>query len=149
MKNIEEFTKNFTDKKFEYLRIRNSYFLLSEDLKKAANTINQEPFAAGIFLGEISKNNFVPGVSLLGMISPLTDKKIFINKKTEWLFLCQRDIFGGGIVKANVKKGFVLVQNELDENLGYGQIVADLGNADKVVVKNLFDKGNFLRRERR
>ena len=82
------------------------------------------------------------------MVAKKTDRKIFVNRKTAWLFLCGRDIFGRGIVKSNVKKGLALVQNEADENLGYGEIIADLGNKDKVVAKNLFDRGNFLRREK-
>jgi ribosome biogenesis protein Nip4 len=148
MSELEKFTENFTGKKIDCLQLRNGFYLNNPDLAKIKAGINQEPFSAGLFLGEIRKNMFVPGTPLLDMISKTSDRKIFVNRKTAWLFLCGRDIFGSGIVKANVENGMVLVQNELDENLGYGEIVADLSLKDKVVVENLFDKGDFLRRER-
>lgn len=149
MRNLEEFTKSFEASPIDnIMQIRNSYFLASDELLMAKNKIGQEPFSAGIFLGEIKKNNFIPSTNLLDMISVQTQKKIFVNRKTAWLFLCGRDIFGRGIVKSNVTKGIALIQNENDENLGYGEIINDLSLKDKVVIKNLFDKGNFLRRER-
>ncbi len=149
MKTLEEFTGCFTNEKIDgIITLRNCSFLADEELISLKNRAGREPFSIGLFLGEIKKNNFVPGTPLLDMISKMSDKKIFVNRKTAWLFLCGRDIFGRGIAKSNVNKGLALVQNEADENLGYGEIIADLGNKDKVVVKNLFDRGNFLRRER-
>ena len=149
MNPLEEFAKNFTDKDIICLQARNYFFIADEELKNAKGRINQEPFSVGLFLGEMKKNRFVPSAAILDAVSRLSDKKIFVNRKTAWLFLCGRDIFGRGIVKSNVKKGVVLVQNEMDENLGYGEIIADLSLKDKVVVKNLFDRGDFLRRERK
>jgi len=132
-------------------RIRDSFFLADESLLEIKNKIKISPEAAGVFLGEAKKGVFYPSSALLDIISRNSDKKIFVNKKTAWLFLCGRDIFGQGIVKANEKKTgeLVLVQNEADENLGYGKIVLDLSNKDKMVIKNYFDKGNFIRREHR
>jgi len=150
MEKINRFVEYFTNQKIDnVVKIKNNYFLADEALAKAKENIRQEPFSIGLFLGEARNSNFVPSAPLLDIISKKTDKKIFVNKKTEWLFLCGRDVFGRGIVKANVKKGLVLVQNERDENLGYGEITGDLSQQDKVVVRNLFDKGNFLRRERK
>ena len=48
----------------------------------------------------------------------------------------------------DVKKGLCLVQNEQDENLGYGKFSTGLAHDDRIVVKNKMDKGDFLRRER-
>ena len=149
MKNLEEFAGNFTKEKIDCIISRNRYFLASEELVKIKNGIQQEPFSIGLFLGEIKNNRFVPGAPLLDIISKKSDRKIFVNRKTEWLFLCGRDVFGKGIVKSNAEKGIVLVQNERDENLGYGEIIGDLSAQNKMAVRNLFDKGNFLRREKK
>jgi len=149
MKQIEEFIKNFAESEIRSIaKIKNMYFLADGSILEAKEKISQEPFSMGLFLGEIKNKKFFPSVNLLDMVSKISDKKVFVNEKTAWLFLCKRDIFGKGIVKANSENGFVLVQNERDENLGYGEIVDDLSKKDKVVIKNLFDRGDFLRRER-
>ena len=115
MRNIDEFSKYFTNEKVEKAsKIKNNYFLVSNELDIIKKNIKKEPFSVGLFLGEIKNNKFVPSTNLLDMISKRTNKKVFVNKKTEWLFLCGRDIFGRGISKANIKKGVVLIQNEKD-----------------------------------
>jgi len=150
MKQIEEFIKNFAESKINGIaKIKSSYFLADKELLEIKEKIKDEPFSAGLFLGESKNGKFAPSANILDMLSKISDRKIFVNKKTEWLFLCKRDIFGKGIVKSNAEKGLVLVQNERDENLGYGEIVDDFSKKDRVVVKNLLDRGNFLRRERK
>ena len=54
-------------------------------------------------------------------------------------------------VSGSPRKGdFVLVLNTYDECLGFGRLVNDLeGKRENVVVENLLDIGDFLRRERR
>ena len=81
------------------------------------------------------------------MLSKDSKKKLYVNKKAEWLFLCGRDLFGSSIKRSDVKKGLVLVQNEKDENLGYGKITLPLSNKDRIVVKNILDRGYYLRKE--
>ncbi len=140
---IEDFIKKFTDKKVgEITEIRSRFFLADRELIELKNRIRDEPFAFGTFLGEINENKFKPSIALLDNISMLSDKKVFVNAKAEWLFLCGRDVFRQGIVKNNVNEGLVLVQNEKDENLGYGEF-----SVGKVAIKNLLDRGDFLRRE--
>ena len=145
---IEEFAAQFTEERIEYIKIKNNFYLLNRELNKIRRKINETPSSFSIPLGRIEKNKFIPSTSLLKWISLHSNKKIFLNKKGAWLFVCKRDVFGGSILKAGAESGLVLVQNENDENLGYGQIVADLSEKHKVVVKNLFDIGDFLRRER-
>ncbi|MDP2750536.1 MAG: hypothetical protein Q8O89_06920 [Nanoarchaeota archaeon] len=150
---IHEFIRQFADIKVTAVRIGNSYYQCEGHLSRIKNSVKIKPFAAGVFLGERFRSEFRPSVALLDIISKKSDKKIFVNKKGEWLFLCGRDIFGDSVVKAdfNEEEEYVLVQNENDENLGYGVITADVKNGrnkSKVVVKNLFDRGNFLRREK-
>lgn len=146
MEKINSFVKYFVDEKLDnIIKIKKSYFLVDKELENIK--VKQEPFAIGLFLGEIKDNKFVPSSNLLNILAKKTEKKIFISKKTEWLFLCGRDIFGKGIIRSNVKQGKVLVQNEKDENLGYGSIVGDLSNKESIVVKNIYDKGEFLRKK--
>jgi len=149
MEELNRFVSEFADEKIGgAIKLKNSFFLAEKELIRAKGRIRKEPFSAGLFLGETKNGRFVPGASLLDILSKKTKRKVFVGKKTEWLFLCGRDVFGRGIVKANAKEGLVLVQNERDENLGYGKITGDLSKKDKVVIKNLFDRGSFLRREK-
>ena len=66
------------------------------------------------------------------------------------MFLCGRNVLPSSIAKNpnGLTEGLVLVQNERDENLGYGKIIDDINNSPmRIVVKNFLDKGDFLRRE--
>lgn len=103
-------------------------------------------FGAGVFLGE-EKNVFDPSPAVLEIISSKTkDHKAVVDDKAEWLFLCGRDIFDKGIAKKGVPtvNGLFLLENRRGENLGLGKAVKK-GN---VVIKNILDRGHFLRRER-
>ncbi len=145
---LNEFIGAFTSEKIEdAIKIRNSYYEIDQDLANLKDRVNKELFSGGMFLGEMKGKEFLPSISLINWLSRRSDRKIFVNKKAAWLFLCGRDLFGAGILRSDAKEGLVLVQNEADENLGYGKIVDDLSKRDKVVVENLLDKGDFLRRE--
>jgi ribosome biogenesis protein Nip4 len=43
------------------------------------------------------------------------------------------------------EKGLVLVQNNLDENLGLGRITQEKG---QTILKNILDRGNYLRHKK-
>jgi ribosome biogenesis protein Nip4 len=130
------------------LRKGDRYFLLTEDLKKA---ISKDFFYAGCYLGKIKNEEFFPGFELLRMMSEKGPNKVIVDRKTEWLFICGRDIFKQGIaaMTGSSRKGdFVLVLNRHNECLGFGRIVCDLKETRKgVAVKNVLDVGDFLRRE--
>src|SRR3972149_213971 len=116
---VDDFIKKFCDKSIlegEVMQLGGSFFLAEKNLVEIKNSIEIAPSAVGAFLGEVSDKHFNPSAILLDMISKNSDKKIFVGKKTEWLFLCGRDIFGKGIIKANVSKQgeLILVQNERD-----------------------------------
>jgi len=141
-KNLKEFLSFFVDDiSFEYVQQGRSYFLKnpSTDLK-----IEQTPLIEGLPLGR-EDNFFKPSLFLLELISKQTKNKIFINANAEWLFLCGRDIFLESIEKNNSKNKIFLVQNNKDENLGLGMKTKHKG---KTIVKNLIDRGDFLRREK-
>ncbi|HIH42988.1 TPA: hypothetical protein HA246_05065 [Candidatus Woesearchaeota archaeon] len=141
-----------------FLTNRDSLEIAEEIMKRS----NESPYAIGTFLGNIntgksnpnssttnSSKQFIPSPAFPDLLSEKTQKKVNINSKAEWLFLCGRDVFETSMMKNNsglssseLKPGnLVLVQNEKDENLGVGRV-------GEKMVKNLLDKGSYLRDER-
>ncbi len=125
------------------------YFLLSENLKKHAS---EDFFFAGTYLGKVRDGKLCPSFNLLGIVAQGNANKVFVDKKTEWLFICGRDLFKKGITKVtglSRENNYTLVMNSHDECLGYGIIVHNLEQQKSgVVIKNLLDVGDFLRREK-
>ena len=128
---------------------QNRYYLVDESLKKA---LSNDFFYAGIFLGKTVVGRLSPGFELLRLLVETKASRIVVDKKTEWLFICGRDVFKQGIVKVigSGRKGeHVLVLNTHDECLGYGRILCDLSDGKcGLAVKNILDIGDFLRREK-
>ena len=125
------------------------YFLLKKALLKGAP---KDFYYAGTYLGKVKNGIFFPSFNLLAMLAEGEANKIVVEKKAAWLFICGRDIFRKGIVAVHGsrRKGdHALVVNEFGECLGFGRIVRSLDGAAKgeVVVKNISDVGDFLRRE--
>jgi ribosome biogenesis protein Nip4 len=111
-------------------------------------------FYAGIYLGAVKGQSFFPSFLLLNMIANTKTNKLFIDKKSAWLFICGRDVFRKGIINAtNLKKGdYSLIMNEHNECLGFGKVMLSLRgvpDSEEVAVKNILDIGDFLRREKR
>jgi ribosome biogenesis protein Nip4 len=125
------------------------YFLLNENLKRLAL---RNFFYAGTYLGKIKNGKFFPSFSLLRIISQRRANKVIVDDKTAWLFICGRDIFKQGIVKAvgsKRKSAYTLILNEHGECLGFGRILGNLSEEkDDVAIKNISDIGDFLRREK-
>jgi ribosome biogenesis protein Nip4 len=127
----------------------NRWFLLNENLKEL---ITDNFYYAGTYLGKAKRTRFFPSFILLGMIAEKKANKIFVDKKTEWLFVCGRDVFKQGVLKvqgSTKKGGCALVLNMHGECLGFGKILRDIDKGKgKVVVRNISDLGDFLRREK-
>ena len=127
----------------------NKYFLVDKDLKRLTSG---DFFNAGVYVGEIRNGRFVPSFSLLDMIAEKKANKVVVDKKSEWLFICGRDVFRQGIVKtvgSKKKGGYLLVMNRLNECLGFGRIVVNLDEKrEGIAIENVLDIGDFLRRER-
>jgi ribosome biogenesis protein Nip4 len=125
------------------------YYLLNPRLKKV---VGSGFYCAGLYLGKVKNGVFFPSFNLLNMLAEVAANKVVLNKKAAWLFICGRDIFRKGIVKpqGSQRKGScTLVLNEFGECLGFGKITRSLDGADgkAVVVRNVLDVGDFLRRE--
>jgi len=108
-----------------------------------------KPLYSGELIAQERMSMIVPSIDFLQQLAKQTENKIYVNKKTEWMFICARDIFGKGIIKHNntKEKEIVYVMNEENECIGYGQVVAPLTQKG-FAVKRIFDIGDLLRRER-
>jgi len=125
------------------------YFLLNKNLKGIAP---RSFFYIGRYLGEVKNGKFFPSFILLAILAEGETNKVVVDEKASWLFICGRDIFCEGImsVQGSLRNGaLTLILNEFGECLGFGRIVSDFCAKDnKVVVENIADVGDFLRRER-
>jgi ribosome biogenesis protein Nip4 len=125
---------------------------LSKALKE---TIFEDFFYAGTYLGKTRQEVFFPSFTLLGMMAKRKEaNKVTVDEKSEWLFIVGRDLFKRGILKATGSKkrgAYTLIVNQHGESLGFGRILHSLDeNGEKqVAVRNISDIGDFLRRERR
>ena len=153
MKQIKDFVSRFQTRisldKSLLVKRRDRYFLLDDSLKRL---ISKDFFYAGTYLGKTKRGKFFPSFNLLRMIAEEKANKVIVDKKTEWLFICGRDIFKQGIteVMGSKRKGdYTLILNQHGECLGFGRILCNPDKAkDGVVIENISDIGDFLRREK-
>jgi ribosome biogenesis protein Nip4 len=153
MKQIKEFANRFNaiislDENLITER-EGRYFLLTKKLQKL---VSKDFFYAGTYLGKVKNGKFFPSFILLRMVAGGKANKAIVDEKTEWLFICGRDVFKQGIVKTvgSKKKGdYTLILNKHDECMGYGRILHDLDKGTRgAVIENILDIGDFLRREK-
>ncbi len=143
-KTFEDFVALFTIKpSFGFEKIGKDFFLKNEYLD-GLNLNNSRFVAKSLPLGKVD-SFFRPSLFLLELLSKESDNKIFVNPTAEWFFLCGRDIFPENVLKSNTSGKVFLVQNEFDENIGLGMRSKIKGRR---VIKNLLDRGDFLRREK-
>ena len=143
---FHKFTQQFTDAEIaDVRRVGRNFYQAEERLWEIKNGVNRDIYSLGLHLGE-EKMGFSPSPACVDILSKLPDaqsKKVFINKKAEWLFLCGRNVLSDSIAKnpTHLTEGLVLVQNERDENLGYGLFKKE----DTLIIKHILDKGRYLR----
>jgi ribosome biogenesis protein Nip4 len=130
----------------ELLRINNKRFTAGEEL--AGLMPNRLGLVyAGRFLGR-DKRVFIPSSILLEELSrePGT-RKAHVDRRAAWLFVCGRDIFEENLViEGELGLGDLYLVVFEGGCLGYGRIEEFEG---RMILRNLFDVGDFLRRERK
>ena len=127
------------------LRINNQYFIVNENLKRSILEKSLLVYA-GEYVGK-DQRLFVPSTILLERLGRETStRKVYVNQDTGWLFVCGKDIFEENILKTegDLKLGNYYLVILASECLGYGRFET---SANKRVIRNLFDIGDFLRRE--
>jgi len=120
------------------------------EIQKKLKEKKTDIFGLGVYLGE-EKQRFEPSPACLELIAAKTQEhKAVVDAKAEWLFLCGRDLFDKAVVESGepTASGYLLIQNTRDENLGYGLVPSARRKAKNIAIKNLLDRGFFLRRER-
>jgi ribosome biogenesis protein Nip4 len=148
---IQRLKSNLHLKQDLIVKSRNRWYLLPDTLKQSAD---KAFFHAGTYLGKLRGRTFFPSISLLAMIAQTRANKTTVNEKTEWLFICGRDIFEEGILRTegSKKKGdLTIILNQRDECLGLGRIAHNItgeGNGHRVAIRRVLDIGDLLRRER-
>ncbi|MEM2916119.1 MAG: hypothetical protein QXT19_02060 [Candidatus Woesearchaeota archaeon] len=139
---IAQFTKQklFDDALIK--RVGNDFFLVSPELSPFLNKIKLPPLYAGTYLGRFQDNTAKPSLDLLQMLAKTDAKKAWLNEKGAWMFVCKRPVLPESIAKNEAKGGeLVLVLTKRNECIGYGLF-------DGKDIKNYYDIGDFLRRER-
>lgn len=116
------------------------YYLINKEVESIKKETNRRPEYLGVFLGE-KKKSFHPSPALIELLSKNSNSKSVVNEKAEWMFLCGKDVFAENT--SGKQSGIVFVQNEYDENLGYGKWMKKKG---RLIIKNMLDKGVYLRK---
>src|SRR3972149_5598494 len=155
MKPINDFISRFEtsinlDEKL-IVKNQNRFFLINETLRFQ---IQKDFFYVGAYLGKVKDGIFFPSFILLAMMAETNANKTMVDKKTAWLFICGRDVFKQGIIQMTGSKSkgdYTLVLNQYNECLGFGRILFNINeqkDKSKVIVKNISNIGDFLKREK-
>lgn len=124
------------------VRIGKKVFLVKKEVLKVARELAKQgvvPYAVGTEIGTFLKE-FEPSIGVADVIGMYTNAKTVINEEGEKLFSYGRDVFVQNVVKGK-KEGTRIVVNERKEVLGIGVF-------DGKMVKNVIDKGFYLRGKR-
>jgi ribosome biogenesis protein Nip4 len=130
----------------QVLKLNNKRFLLHPELGELI-TQKDKLVYAGKLLGRDRKFFQPSSIILSELAKDENTSKVHLGRDTAWLFVCGKDIFVENIQGLDgelVLGGYYLVMFD-DDCVGYGQFIE---SGDIRVIKNLFDIGDFLRRER-
>ena len=144
---LDTFVKKFTDKEIKFVKIGKKYFL--ENKKLEENRLNVKEKFFGLLLGQDREGKFTPSFGLLDLLSKMSNEKIFVKDIGEMDFLYDKHLRVRHVLRIEGEKkiGFLkLVQNEHDENIGYGKYVGEEGKIQ--VLKHRMDRGIFLKRDK-
>ncbi len=151
---ILEFIAQFTQQQLldehHIYQLRTEWFLVPPKLLALGKDLPRKPIFVGAYLGRQQNDYLVPGIALLDLLAKSDAPVVEVNERTAWMFICGKDVLQPGIVKASpgIAAGrWVLVKCKNDV-IGVGKVEGDLKDA-KSIVKNFFDVGDFLRRERK
>jgi len=131
-------------------------YALSKDLTDFIDKFkNLNIVCAGIKVGEVGKR-FRFSLEGTFYLAKKKRKRVYVNSRGEMLFLYGRDIFAGSVVKVTEdveENDIVMICNTKGDILGIGKSRFDADRMrsvekDRVVVENLVDRGEYLRKEK-
>jgi 60S ribosome subunit biogenesis protein NIP7 len=130
-------------------------YALTPELAEFLKDIHAEVVSAGIKVGEVGKR-FRLTLEGAFFLVRAKKKRVYVNRKGEMLFLYGRDIFASSVMKASSdirENDIVFVCNTRGDILGIGKSRYDGDRMrsveeERVVVENLVDRGEYLRKER-
>jgi len=136
-------------------RIREVY-ALSKDLAKFLELYKLNYVHAGLKVGEVGSRRFRFSLEGSFYLVRKNKKKVFVNEKGEMLFLYGRDIFAESVIDVTKdvdENDIVFVCNAKGDILGIGKTRFNAKRIkevekDRVVVENLVDRGEYLRKEK-
>jgi ribosome biogenesis protein Nip4 len=125
--------------------MNNQYFLLNDEMRSFILDKNLLVYA-GEYLGK-DQRQFIPSSILLEKLAEESStKKVYVEQNAGWLFVCGKDLFEENIIdvagKLTLGQYYLVMMG--DSCLGYGRYET---SANRRVIHNLFDIGDFLRRE--
>ena len=131
-------------------------YALSNDLAKFLELYKLNIVHAGLKVGEVGSRRFRFSLEGSFYLINKDKKKVYVNEKGEMLFLYGRDIFAKSVerVTDDVKENdIVFVCNKRGDILGIGKARFDAKRMkeveeDRVVVENLVDRGEYLRKNK-
>ena len=145
-------------KKYDLRLSGRDVFLLDNELGRfldsLPNDLKEKIVHAGIKVGEVGRK-FRFSLEGSFFLIKKEKKKVYIDRKAEMLFLYGRDVFSKSILKATAdikENDIVFVCNLYGDVIGIGKAkysakdITRLG--EKVVVYNLIDRGEYLRKEK-
>lgn len=127
---------------------------LAEFLKSRGAKV-VEVVSAGIKVGEVGKRLRLTLEGAFFLVRA-KKKRVYVNKRGEMLFLYGRDVFASSVMKASQdirENDVVFVCSTKGDILGIGKSRYDGDRIrsveeDRVVVENLIDRGEYLRKEK-
>ncbi len=133
------------------VRIGKRSFFDPQGTLEIARRLGWDAFSVGLYLGE-ERHGFHPSSALVELLAREVQGRIVVDEKAAWLFLCGKDILMQGVVLEGefAKGSLAIVADSHGDVLGYGRVTSSFHRKAKhrQYVKNLLDKGEYLRRER-
>ncbi len=145
-------------KKYDFRLSGREVFLLDKELggflDSLPDDLKEKIVHAGIKVGEVGRK-FRFSLEGSFFLVRREKKKVYIDDKAEMLFLYGRDVFSRSVLSVTKdveENDIVFVCNVRGDVLGIGKARFSaeemIGKGDRVVVENLVDRGEYLRKEK-
>ncbi len=131
-------------------------YALSRELLNFIGRFKMNYVCVGIKIGEVGSRRFRFTLEGAYYLARKERKRVYVDEKGEMLFLYGRDIFARSVVKVTSdveENDVVFVCNSKGDVLGLGKSRFPASrfkdvDEDRVVVENLIDRGEYLRKEK-